>query len=78
MYKIILICSLTHETVSEEKMPRRLNKIAVKWLDPKDMKNTIGQLMEIAAGGDVVMSFNAILRSIDTHVAQVRTIITTV
>ena len=48
-------------------MPRKPNKIAVKWLESKDagktncvnVKHVVGQLAEIAVGAEVVMRFNA-------------------
>ena len=50
----------------EKKMPRKPNKIAVKWLESKDagktnrvnIKHVIGQLAEIAVGADIVVRFN--------------------
>ena len=60
--------SLTCKIVSrEEKMPRKANEIAVKWIESKDagktnrvnVKHVTGQLEDIAVGAEVTVRFNA-------------------
>ena len=55
-----LICEMVPK---EKTTPHTPNEIAVKWLESKDagrlnVKHIIGQLVEVALGTAVIMSFN--------------------